>query len=202
MIKYKLNLVKSVRVAEKRARGERAQMTLIAIVCFSILAIAAFSTYLKIMSMEQTIVNEKNKLELIKAEYRNYQEMYVSIDKADVELLNQLQMNRIYWTKKLEAIAKHLPDQQPISYWITKFGYRSSSRIFNVQGYGYITQKQEQLLALDNYLNDLRADASYSDIFSATYLNSAIRKDEEERGLSRERVSFEYSSVKKGAQRR
>jgi Tfp pilus assembly protein PilN len=193
-----------VRAAEKRARTERGQMTLIALVCFSALGLAAFYTNLKILSMEQTITAEKRKLALIEAEYRNYQEMHVSIDKADIELLNQLQMNRIYWTKKLEAIARHLPDEQPISYWITKFGYKSASNTFNVHGYGYITQKQEQLLALDNYLNDLRSDPSYTDILSTTYLNSAVRSDEEDndRGVTRERVSFEYSSLRKGASRR
>jgi len=203
MIRYKLNLVKSVRAAEKRARGERSQMTLIALVCFCALGLAIFSTYIKIEGMEKVVANEKRKLKMIEAEYRNYQEMHVSIDKADIELLNQLQMNRVYWTKKLEAIAKHLPDEQPISYWITKFGYKSNNRTFNVHGYGYITQQQEQLLALDNYLNDLRADVSYSDIFASTFLNSAVRSDEEdnERKVKRDRISFEFSSVRKGAQR-
>ncbi|MCL2688673.1 MAG: hypothetical protein FWE57_02345 [Chitinispirillia bacterium] len=204
MLKYKLNLVKSVRAAEKQAKQQKSNMVLIAIVCFGVLGTAIFSAYLKIDGMQRVIVNEKRKLRMIEAEYRNYQEMHVSIDKADIELLNQLQMNRVYWTKKLEAIAKHLPDEQPISYWITKFGYRSNSQIFNVQGYGYITHQQEQLLALDNYLNDLRADASYSDIFSSTFLNSAVRSDEEDhyRGQKRDRISFEFSSVRKGAQRR
>lgn len=203
MIRYKLNLVKTVRAAEKRARTERVQMTLIALICFCVLGLAAFSTFLKVESMKQVVANEKRKLKMIEAEYRNYQEMHVSIDKADVELLNGLQMNRIYWTKKLEAVAKHLPDEQPISYWITKFGYKANSSTFSVHGYGYITHKQEQLLALDNYLNDLRGDASYSDIFGTTYLNSAVRSDEDdsEHHIKRERVSFEYSSVKKGAQR-
>jgi len=204
MIRYKLNLVKSVRAAEKRARAERSQMVLIALVCFCALGLAVFSTYLKIDGMQRVVANEKRKLRMIEAEYRNYQEMHVSIDKADVELLNRLQMNRVYWTKKLESVAKHLPDQQPISYWITKFGYKSNSNTFNVHGFGYITQQQEQLLALDNYLNDLRADANYSDIFASTFLNSAVRSDEEdkERKQKRERVSFEFSSVRKGAQRR
>ena len=198
MIKYKLNLVKTVRIAEKRAKAQRGQIAFMTVVCFGILGFAFFSTNLKIMDMQQTIASEKRKLAMVEAEYRNYQEMHVSIDKDDIELLNQLQMNRVYWTKKLEAIARHLPDQQPISYWITKFGYRANTNTFNVHGYGYITQNQEQLLALDNYLNDLRADPNYSDIFGSTFLNSAVRNDED----NRERVSFEFSSIRKGAQRR
>jgi len=203
MLKYKLNLVKSVRAAERRARQHKSNMLLIALLCFGILGLVVFSTYTKIEGMQRVVANEKRKLKLIEAEYKNYQEMHVSIDKADIELLNQLQMNRVYWTKKLEAIAKHLPDEQPISYWITKFGYKSGTQAFNVHGYGYITQSQEQLLALDNYLNDLRADVNYSGVFGSTFLNSAIRNDESEADhrQKRDRVSFEFSSVRKGAQR-
>jgi len=203
MLKYKLNLVKSVRAAERRAKQHKSNMSVIALLCFGILGLVVFATYTKIEGMQRVVANEKRKLKLIEAEYRNYQEMHVSIDKTDIELLNQLQMNRVYWTKKLEAIAKHLPDEQPISYWITKFGYRSGNQTFNVHGYGYITQSQEQLLALDNYLNDLRADVNYSGVLGSTFLNSAIRNDEDDsdRKQKRDRVSFEFSSVRKGAQR-
>jgi Tfp pilus assembly protein PilN len=196
MLKYRLNLVKTVRDAEKRASRQVANMALIAIFCFAALGLAAFFVYVRIASMQLTIAREERKLAAIEAEYRSYQETNVSIDKADIELLNSLQRNRVYWTRKLEAMAKHLPNEEPVSYWITQFGFRGAA--YNVTGYGYITQKQEQLLALDEYLNDLREDASYSDIFSPTYLNSAVRSDEDVGGVRRERVSFDYSSTKKG----
>jgi len=160
--------------------------------------LAGFFTYQRIIGMQRVVEKEKQKLAAIQEEYQNYQETNVSIDKADIELLNRLQSGRVYWTRKLEAMAKHLPNEEPISYWITSFRY--SGNTFNVSGYGYITHKQEQLLALDKYLLDLRADQMYSDIFSPTYLNSAVRSDEdiEGRGAVRERVSFEYSSLRKG----
>jgi Tfp pilus assembly protein PilN len=197
MIKYRLNLVKLVRSAEKRARSQAFNMAVIAVLCFAAVGLAGFFTYWRIMDMERVIAREKQKLAAIEAEYRSYQETNVSIDKADIELLDRLQRGRVYWTRKLEAMAKHLPNDEPISYWITSFGYGGNT--FHVNGYGYITAKQEQLLELDDYLNKLRDDATYSDVFSPTYLNSAIRSDEEgERGGVRERVSFEYSSLRKG----
>lgn len=193
MIKYRLNLVKLVRRAERRSRAQAVNMALIAVMCFAAVGLAGFFTYYRIVGMERVIEKEKQKLAAIEAEYHSYQETNVSIDKADIELLNRLQSNRVYWTRKLEAMAKHLPNEEPISYWVTNFGYQGNS--FNVRGYGYITHKQEQLLALDEYLNNLRADPTYSDIFSPTYLNSTVRSDEEQ---NRERVSFEYSSLRKG----
>jgi len=191
MIKYKLNLVKTVRVAEKRARQQKSNMLLVALVCFGALGLAAFNTHLKIQGMQRSIAAENRRLRAVEAEYKKYQEMHVSIDKTDIELLNQLQMNRIYWTKKLEAMASHLPYEQPISYWITRFGFRGNN--FNVRGYGYITHNQEQLLALDNYLNDLRNDPSFSSVFTTTSLNSAVRSDED----NRERISFDYTATRR-----
>ena len=194
MIKYRMNLVKSVRAAEQRSQKHRTYITLLLALSFGLLALSGYNVFVKLTRMENTISQEKEKLKRIEAEYRNYQETQSIIDKADIELLNRLQMNRIYWTKKLEAMASHLPEEQPISYWITKFGYRPPT--FAVSGYGYITGKQEQLLTLDEYLTKLRADQNYSDVLGNTYLKSAVRSDED----NRERVSFEYTSVRKGGQ--
>jgi Tfp pilus assembly protein PilN len=197
MIKYRLNLVKLVRSAERSARAQAFNMAVITVFCFAVLGLAGFFTYARIIGMENVIAREKQKLAAIEAEYKSYQETNVSIDKADIELLDRLQRSRVYWTRKLEAMAKHLPNAEPISYWVTSFGYAGNT--FNVRGYGYITPKQEQLLELDEYLKNLREDATYSDVFSPTYLNSTIRSDEEASGGGkRERVSFEYSSLRKG----
>jgi Tfp pilus assembly protein PilN len=198
-----MNLVKTVRETEKRHLKHKANMVLMSFICFGLLVFSGFYVFSQIMAMESTLAREKDKLRMIEAEYRNYHEATSVIDKADIELLNQLQSNRIYWTRKLEAMASHLPDEQPVSYWITKFGYRDNSKTFTVGGYGYITQRQEQLLALDSYLNNLRADANFSDVFSSTFLKSTERQDDNSKASAvRERVSFEYASVRKGAARR
>jgi len=196
-----MNLVKSVREAEKRHLKHKANMGFMFFICFGLLVLSGFYVFSQVMAMEGTLIRERSKLRMIEDEYRNYQEATSVIDKTDIELLNQLQSNRVYWTRKLEAMASHLPDEQPISYWITRFGYKDNN--FTVGGFGYITDKQEQLLALDGYLNNLRADANYSDIFGTTFLRSTDRNDDNEKGgMLRERVSFEYASLRKGAVRR
>jgi len=190
-VKYRMNLVKSIRAAEERGQKHHTYMLLLVVVCFGLLALSGFNVYTKIAKMEDTIWQERQKLKRVEAEYRNYHETQSTINKEDIELLNRLQMNRIYWTKKLDAMASHLPEEEPISYWITKFGYRPTT--FSVQGYGYITDRQEQLLTLDEYLTKLRADPTYSDVLSRTQLKSAQRSDEG----NRERVSFEYTSERR-----
>jgi len=210
-IRYRMNLMKSALAAEKRDSKHRLKMALIFIVCFGALGGAAFYVYSQLSLMEQTLYAEKLKLRKVEAEYRNYQEEVSVVNKADVELLGQLQTNRIYWTRKLEAMARYLPEAEPISYWITKFGYNDNSKAFTVSGYGYISQRQEQLLELERYLDSLRADHSYAYIFGTTYLKSAERSDEylltkdgarREREQERERISFEYASLRKGTDRK
>jgi Tfp pilus assembly protein PilN len=207
-IRYRMNLMKSTLEAERLDSKLRMKMALLIIVCFGALGGAAFYAYSQLSLMEQTLYAEKLKLRKVEAEYRNYQEQASVVNKADVELLGQLQTNRIYWTRKLEAMAKYLPEAEPTSYWITKFGYNDNNKTFTVSGYGYITQRQEQLLELERYLDSLRADPSYAYIFGATYLRSAERNDEylrtidAKRERERERVSFEYASLRKGAERK
>jgi len=196
-IKYKMNLVKSIRIAERRQMKHGVNMAFMLIVCFGILALSGFYAYTKLGKMQVEIAKEKAAIRKITAEYREYQEMQTSIDKADVELLNRLLTNRVYWTKVLDGMASHLPAEQPTSYWITKFGYRGQA--FAVHGFGYITEQQEQLLALDEYLNRLRADPNYTEFFNRTNLKSAVRSDESGQGSRvNERVSFEYASTRKG----
>ncbi|MCL2182928.1 MAG: hypothetical protein FWB85_05595 [Chitinispirillia bacterium] len=200
MIKYRMNLVRSLRVAEKRDQTHKAWATLMLLGAFVVLAGAGYFVYDRVAGMQRVLNTERTELSRLDAEYqellKHYESTQSTVDRADIELLNQIQTGRIYWTKKLEAMARHLPENEPISYWITRFNYRGAA--YGVSGYGYITERQEQLLALDDYLNKLRADPNWSDVFGTTSLRSAVRSDEIEKGVLRERVSFEYASMKKG----
>ncbi|MFP4014589.1 MAG: PilN domain-containing protein [Chitinispirillaceae bacterium] len=191
MVKYRINMVKMIREEERKARTQRLSILLISLSCFAFLLISIFYSTLQVLGMQLLINKEREKLARIETEYKKYRKTKMTVNKSDIELLDRLQTNRIYWTKKLESMAMHLPDSQPISYWITDFGYKQNS--FTVRGYGYITPMQEQLIELDTYLNNLRMDQNFSDIFRTIYLNSAVRTDE----AVRRRVSFEYSSLRR-----
>jgi hypothetical protein len=185
-MKYSINLVRTTRQQEKKTELRRLNTSLFAVFSFGVLGVAILFTVFQMLEMRLTIENEILQLERIKVEYKKYKETRMIVDKADIELLDSLQNNRIFWTKKLAAMAFHLPD----NYWVTQFGYKPST--FNAQGYGYITLQQEQLVTIDDYLNQLRADTTYNDVFKRTFFNSTARTDE---GF-RSRVSFEYSSMR------
>ncbi|MDR3012064.1 MAG: hypothetical protein LBU70_02495 [Chitinispirillales bacterium] len=212
MMMYRMNLVRSIRVAEQQTAQHTSRLLLMLAICFGILLLCGLSTMVRMSSMKRVNTNEVRRIAALRTELENYERMRrqedanVVIDKADIELLNTLLADRVYWTRVLQSMATHLPDEDPISYWITKFAYRENTKTLTVGGFGYITDEQEQLLALDEYLNLLRADTNFSNVFSTTFLRSVERNDEtvgsSGRGVSRERVNFEYNSMRRGTRRR
>lgn len=191
-MKYEINVIQQLRLNEKRNQNLSSTMDIIVICSFALLLVSIIYAGSLIMHMRLAIDKEKAELARIEAEYSKYRETRMIVDKGDIELLDKLQTNRIFWTKKLAAMAFHLPNQPPNPYWITSFGYNHNT--YNVKGYGLISPKQEQLITIDDYLNSLRLDSAFNDVFKYCYLNSTSRADE----AAKERVSFDYSAVKPG----
>jgi len=184
-MKYAINLVRTIRIEERKNEIRRIRILTITAISFGVLILALFYSALNVLTMESKLKEERIKLGRIEAEYKRYKETTMIVNKADVELLNQLQSERIFWTKKLASMAMHLPE----NYWITDFSFSQGK--FDVKGYGYIAADQRQLVTIDDYLNLLRADTLFNDVFRQIYLNATERKDEKDR----QRVSFDYSAI-------
>jgi hypothetical protein len=187
-MRYDINLIRQLRSEEHRAVQLRDRLFTVGVSCLGLLTIAAITLFFQIIGMESKLTNEKQELARIEQEYSKYRATRMVIDKADIERLDSLQANRTFWTKKLAAMAYFLPE----GYWIIKFGF--DLKTFRVSGFGYISTKQEQLITLDDYLNKLRADTTYNDIFKTTNFDAVSRSDEEKD--NRERISFDYSSLR------
>lgn len=182
---YRLNLIRDLREREHRKERQKRLSVILSLGCFGFFAISLIYSSLTIWQMENVLVAERDKLERLKVEYQKYTATKLIVDKSDVELLNTLQGKGIFWTRKLAAIANHLPD----NYSITQFDYHS--QILHVKGIGTPSPQQDQLLILDEYLNRLRADTSFSNTFKNVYLNIA------DRGNEAGKVSFDFSAMTK-----
>ncbi len=188
-MKYDINLIERIRRQERLEQAQKSTARLIVVSAFALLFLSITYSASNVLRMYNSIELERRRLYRIEAEYRKYRAAKMIVDKADIELLDRIQTGRIFWTKKLAAVALHLPD----SYWITRFGYDKG--VLNVRGYGFISPMQDQLVTIDEYLNRLRADTSFSDVFPVVRLNSTSREDD----ASGERVRFDYSAEKSGA---
>jgi len=192
-MKYQINVIQQLRQKQKRAQNIQSSINIMVAISIALLIVSMIYTASRIMLMNLTLDAEKNELARIESEYSKYKSTRMIVEKADIELLDKLLTSRIYWTKKLASMALHLPNQPPNPYWITSFGFNRTR--FNVKGYGLISPEQEQLITIDDYLNSLRNDSTFNDVFKTCYLNSTVRADEG----SKERVSFDFSAEKTGA---
>jgi Tfp pilus assembly protein PilN len=184
-MKYAVNLIRNLRAEEKKRDEKRGRIVMMCTACFGILMLAVLFSVLEVFRIMNTLSEETVKLKRIEQEYKQYTVTNTFIDKADIELLDKLQNKKIFWTRKIAAMAAHLPE----NYWITRFDFKRG--LFTVSGYGYISTNQEQLITIDDYLNMLRSDRLFSDVLRNIYLTATERTDEE----TGERVSFEYMAM-------
>lgn len=182
--RYRLNLVRELREREKRREKRRQTMFLVGLGCFGLLITTFLLSGLAMWKMERVLASEQLDLTRLKLEYNKYKVTKLIVDKSDIELLNELKGRGIFWTHIIAALAKHLPD----NYWITRFKF--SNNELQVSGYGYVSPRQDQLLVLDAYLNYLRADTSFSDVFRTTRLIATRRTTDQ----SQTRISFDFSA--------
>jgi hypothetical protein len=180
---YQLNLIRDLREREIRTEKKKRLSVILSLGCFGFFALSVLYSGLTIWQMERVLSQEKDKLERLRVEYQKYAASKLIVDKTDIELLSGLQGKGLFWTRKLAAMAKHLPD----NYWITQFEY--NNEMLHVKGYGLPNPHQDQLMVLDDYLNRLRGDSTFSDIFTKIYLNQTNRAEDNGR------VGFEFSAV-------
>lgn len=156
---YRLNLIRSIREREKKTERRKRLAFILAAGCFGFFALSTLYSALTIWQMESVITQERDKLARLKQEYQKYTATKLIVDKTDVELLGSLQGKGIFWTRKLAAMAKHLPD----NYWITRFSFQND--ILSIGGFGLSGSRQAQLLVLNDYVNALKQDTAFADIF-------------------------------------
>ncbi len=183
-MKYSINLIENIRRDERRNRVRKNRLLFYTALSFLLFFVAVAFSYRNVEEMKSVVDKERAKLESLQAQFQKYQSTTMIVNRTDIENLNRLQGDRIFWTKKLSSIALHLPE----NYWITHFSYQGN--IFEVQGFGYITKEQQQLMVLDTFVNQLRGDTLFNDVFTEISLASVMRSDEGEL----ERVHFSVTS--------
>lgn len=188
---YRINLVRDLRKKEMREELFRRYTFIGLTTSLALLFLALVYGVITAWNMELVIDAEKKKLLHVRTEYQKYTAARMIVDKSDVELLDNLHGRGILWTKKLAAMANHLPE----GYSITGFTYRDGE--LKVKGYGLPSPRQDQLLVLDGYLKKLRKDSTFSDIFVRLYLNNTERKSSSEG----QRILFEFSALTANARR-
>ncbi len=179
---YRINLIRDLRDREKKKERQKRLTLILGFGCFGFFLLALVYSGLTIWQMEQVISHERKQVNRLRQEFQKYTASRLIVDKADIEQLDNLKGKGQFWTTKLAALAKYLPE----NYLITGFSYQNG--MMRVIGFGYTTARQDHLLILDHYLNLLRRDSTFSATFSKIQLNTAVRKDEGGK------VAFDFSA--------
>lgn len=182
---YRINLIRDLRERERRIESKRRLTVILGLGCFGFFLLSLIYSGLTIMQMEHVLTREQDKVFHLKQEYQKYTATRLIVDKSDIELLGGLQGKGLFWTRTLAALAKHLPDY----YSITDFRYANGE--LHITGYGTPGPRQDQLVVLEGYVNRLRADTSFADVFTRIFLNSVARQD------VGGRVGFDLSAINK-----
>lgn len=183
---YQTNMIRAIRYEERKREQQRRRIRMLTFLSVAAIFLSSGYTAWNIYTMEQEIRAEGMELLKLEQEFRQYRKTEATVDKQDVELLNRLQGNRIFWTRKLAALAHHLPQ----GYHILSLNYGGNELI--VTGTGDASSRQDQLIVLNSYMQSLRDDPMFSDVFKNIRLTSSSRSTD-----SREdAVKFEFVAEK------
>lgn len=186
-MKYNINLVADLRKQERREQRKSEFVTYAFVALAGGLSLVIFKCVIFLLIINRDLNTAENRLQSLQAEYLRYKQTSMSIDKEDLELLDQLQHKRIFWTKKLTSMALPLPN----NYWVNSFTFKKG--ILNVRGFGYLENQQRQLITLDDYLNILRADPVFNKGMQRIALIET-RRDDVASEHNQARVSFEFTA--------
>lgn len=185
-MKYQINLVSEIRQDEKRKQLHDSLQVYAFVALAGIITIVLLKSTLFLQLVRQDLNLANAYLKTLETEYQRYQQTTMTVEKQDLELLDQLQHGRLFWTKKLSSMALPLPP----NYWVNRFEYKSNQ--FSVDGFGYIDGNQRQLITLDDYLNILRADTTFRKGLEQIFLVETRRTDLHSEDGDRDQVSFQF----------
>ncbi len=183
-MRYMTNMLRLQREREKIGEKVHLRVVTLSVASFGLLALALFYALLRIVPMVAVIHEEESQVSRIKAEYSRYKQTQAIVDREDIVQLVGLTSKGVVWTKKLVALASHLPE----GYWITGFEY--DGEVLSVNGYGTPRENQDQLLSLNVYLSELKADPLFGNVFKSVYLKSTRAAQ----GDANKQVSFEFAA--------
>jgi Tfp pilus assembly protein PilN len=184
-VRYRTNLIRTLRKEEKKyeQRQRLSRIFVIGSLCF--LTIAILYAGLNIWSMNSVLKVETENLNRLKAEFAKYNASKETIEKSDVETLNQLQLSAIFWSRKLATLGQYLPQE----YWLKTIHFQSNS--LRVTGSSSAAMDQAALLTLQGYLEALVSDSTFKKEFPTVRLSNSTRAANET-GLS-----FEFEATGK-----
>ncbi len=155
---FKINLNKYGELRRK-IEGEKKAFLATAIAYALIFVIAVGFAVAFNMNLEAKLQSRKELLKSIRDEIKTYEVSGDFLSKNDLERLTTISTQRIFWTKKLEALSDITTDNIAITHFSFKAGNLS------LYGITRVDKDHNEFILIDDFINQLKSDEQISKDF-------------------------------------
>jgi len=139
-------------------------------------------------SLDAKVVERKNTLADIESQIEKYQTSGDYLSAEDLQKIAEITRNRIFWAKKLVALAEHTDDRIAIE----KFTYKNG--VLKLYGITPLEREsQEHDLIIEGFIDKLQANAQISGDFPDIYFEKSNKDKEKDTDI----IKFEIACVAK-----
>jgi hypothetical protein len=98
-----------MRLEEARSERRRKALSLLSLASFGLLALSLIYASFQALIIEDTVRVEKAHLNRLMEEFSKYRKSQLTVDKTDLESLDQLRRSRILWSEKIASMRSLMP---------------------------------------------------------------------------------------------
>jgi len=168
--------------AEAEARTFR--NTIISFLAFFIVLYGG-AFYMRSM-LQQKVENRRQTLADIESQIEKYQTSGDYLSAEDLEKIAEISQNRIFWAKKLVALADYTDDKIAIE----KFSYKNGVlKLFGITPLD--RERQEHKLIIEGFIDKLQANKQISADFPEIYFEKSSKDKEKDTDI----IKFEIACV-------
>ena len=182
---FKINLNKYGELKQQaEAEARTFRNTLISFVIFFVILYGAVF-YMR-GQLREKVQNRKDMLTEIEGQIEKYQTSGDYLSSEDLEKIAEISQNRIFWAKKLVALADHTDDKIAIE----KFTYKNGVlKLFGITPLD--RERKEHELIIEGFIDKLQANDQIAGDFPEIYFEKSSKDKEKDTDI----VKFEISCV-------
>lgn len=184
---FKINLNKQGELKQQEQETKQ-QFKYVVLAAVAVLLLGmGFFVYIQQL-LEDRLHSRKVTLSKIKKELKNLEASGDYLTKNDIQKLAEYSNDRIFWTKKLEALSEKTSDKIAI----TSFSFRGKKLILN--GITKIDKEEKELDNVHQFIRKLKSDPRISEDFPNIGIESAKRAKAEDVSI----IQFKIGCTKLG----
>ena len=142
-------------------RKESLRWIIFSTICITLIGVLSWQIYLN-YSLGALITKRNNRIEDIRNKTQALKAEGIDLSKKDIEALYDLENNRIFWTKKIQALSKITPEDMAI----TELSFISNR--FVISAISPLLPNEKEFKVIDKFINLLENEIEFSKDFTSS----------------------------------